>query len=145
MIVTNFRKVSIINAYYSPFHTIMASEMASVTSHPLTTSNSYTVAILNKRHHSVGLCIKYKVTYWSWNLVSRRSDEKQGMLTTFLLKNHLGNPHMKVGWKVHGLSKILSQNVTKWGSFFSIIFHWWCDTWISKVKKVIYHRYEVSI
>ena len=30
--------------------------------------------------------------------------------------------YIRVGWKVHWLTKILSWNVTKWGLFFNIVF-----------------------
>ena len=50
--------------------------------------------------------------------------------------------HMRISWKVHTLTKILSRNITKWGLFFSIallqpihFFHLHCPLWIPLEKK----------
>ena len=51
--------------------------------------------------------------------------------------------YLRVDWKVHRQTKILSWNVTKWGLFFNIVtlevhspsFLWCCRTWIPFVRK----------
>ena len=86
-------------------------------------------------------------TWGAWHLEIKLFYVKPA---NFIVSSFWVTCYIRVGWKVHRLTKIFSWSLTKWDLFFNIaplvnanIFQWCCSAWITLVQNIINSRYNI--